>query len=81
MHCNHRGKETPRIKVACTGIDGVEIFRRAYRCEIHNYCIVNYNPEGHILERWDSKEEAESFKLCRQCSEHSSVSHNDNSEK
>ncbi len=82
MPCKYRGKLiNKKEKVACKGIEGIDITRPSYKCSVHKCCIDQYNPQNGPLIKWNERFESKMFKLCRQCSEHSELSHNENSEK
>ncbi len=82
MSCKHRGVLlNAEEKVACEGIEGLNIYRPSYTCDIHKRCIAAYNPKGKLLTQWNERVESKMFKLCTYCSEHCPVSQNDNSEK
>lgn len=82
MNCKHRGELiSKQEKVACEGIEGLNITRPSYKCDIHKRCIVAYNPKGKLLTQWNQREESKMFKLCMLCSEHCPLSQSENSER
>lgn len=58
-------------KVACVGIEGINIYRPSYKCELHRFCVDNFKPQNEILKKWENRYESKIFTLCRLCGDFS----------
>jgi hypothetical protein len=78
-----QGDPYSTLKVLCTQLHGTTQNTPVAKCSKYKACLPTFKPKEELYNKWinNFKPESDMYKVCKYCSDYSSKSHNDNSEK